>query len=362
MKEEKEDAATRQQKFQKAGSQSSVSNITRQFAYDDTVLHRAVMDAGRWAFGTVLVEMWVLSEDRTCLFRPEGGWWIDPSFHSQCGDKCQMCRIVNSQRDDYVPPAPLAPGEGLPGVLWRETKRSGSRRGIQHSSEGRGGSIFPDAQPSDRVAWRQVGMIANDPDQPWNPRLQLLASLGLGWAAAVPFSFYGQQGIVVFMAREGVDLVRLQSPENEAYLKSASDFAGAAYALRAPRRNMVKARCDERAAAWRRMRIKIQVLVRMGISIDNIVEENAGHKLEVSATAELKLGESAWKHWLAIIKEKVQITLRKFRGGGSQPPPPFTLRQSLLTFIGCFSTLLLVTGLSFYLTEEDKLDYNIILG
>jgi hypothetical protein len=69
-------------------------------------------------------------------------------------------------------------------------------------------------------------------DQPWNPRLQLLAELGLGWAAAVPFNLHGDQGIVVYCARDEVDMGRLQSDDNESYLIAATDLIGAAYALR----------------------------------------------------------------------------------------------------------------------------------
>jgi len=70
------------------------------------------------------------------------------------------------------------------------------------------------------------------PDQPWNPRLQLLSELGLGWAAAVPFNLHGDQGIVVYCARNGVDMDRLQSDDNESYLIAATDLIGSAYALR----------------------------------------------------------------------------------------------------------------------------------
>lgn len=317
--------------------------------YDGSVLHRAVADAGRWAFGTVLVEMWVLSEDRTCLHRSESGWWIDPVYHStRCGSECKLCRLTNPAVDDYVPPAPLAPGEGLPGVLWSES--------------GSGGAVFDDAVASRHVGWKQISTIAGDPDQPWNPRLHLLAEVGLGWAGAVPFSFCGQQGIMVYMARRNVDLKMLQSPKNEMYLKCACDFAGAAYALRGPRRQMVQDRHAERAAAWRRIRTKILCLVNMGISIENLVKENDGKKHEDSTGTLVTPGGGAVQEWVQWLQQKVRVTLRKTRGGGSYPPPPFSLRQTLLTFIGAFSTLLMVTRLNFYMTKERGLDYKIILG
>jgi hypothetical protein len=50
-----------------------VSHSKSFFSYDDNLLHRAVADAGRWAYGTILVEVWALSEDHTLLSRPEAG-------------------------------------------------------------------------------------------------------------------------------------------------------------------------------------------------------------------------------------------------------------------------------------------------
>lgn len=51
----------------------SMSHSKSFFSYDDNLLHRAVADAGRWAYGTILVEVWALSEDHTLLTRPEAG-------------------------------------------------------------------------------------------------------------------------------------------------------------------------------------------------------------------------------------------------------------------------------------------------
>jgi len=59
-----------------------------------------------------------------------------------------------------------------------------------------------------KIVWRDIKALADDPDHPWNPRLQHLASgMDLGWAAAVPIRNNGEkQGIVIYMARAGVDL------------------------------------------------------------------------------------------------------------------------------------------------------------
>ena len=79
----------------------------------------------------------------------------------------------------------------------------------------------------------QVNPIANDPDQPHNERLQVLAQTGaVGLAAAVHFAYHGVQGMVVYMAGRSVDLDRLKSPGNERYLLAAADVIGSIAALR----------------------------------------------------------------------------------------------------------------------------------
>lgn len=41
--------------------------------FDEDLVHRAIRDAGRWAYGTVVVEIWVLNKEKTALFHPDGG-------------------------------------------------------------------------------------------------------------------------------------------------------------------------------------------------------------------------------------------------------------------------------------------------
>ena len=45
-------------------------------AGDDVALAESVASAGLNAFGCVFVELWVIAEDGTALFRPEGGQWM----------------------------------------------------------------------------------------------------------------------------------------------------------------------------------------------------------------------------------------------------------------------------------------------
>lgn len=493
-------------------------------AYDDDLLHRAVADAGRWAYGTVLVEVWV--QHGTSLVRPPSGWWLDPVYHAQpCGiESCQLCRLTDKERPDYVAPAPLIPGEGLPGALWAElqggttsnrrrlvlSNRGGSTRGggassraagghnttsrsrgifsriqQQHQeklhqqehtlvSGGAGGSqpspvssvrtgasvssgrfsgrrghrraatslddiVLPAssaevtsssppvssrrghrraatatnidaipkgvggvpgflAEPQDppstvavvpTVAWRDVKSIASDPDQPWNPRLQVLSACDLGWAAAVPLRRPGHEtfGLVIYMARSGVDGARLRSPVNEAYLASASDLIAMALLLRGPRHEAVRARRSELSDCAARVRRKLLLLFRTGHLLQDIVDGNIHHDLTAldgttpaggrsglsrlpSSFPEAKQFvieeyNAAVAHSIKFVmwlRHKLWTTLKKTKGGALQAPPVFSWKQTALTFVGVFSTIAALTWLNTRLVAQHGGDAKLLLG
>jgi hypothetical protein len=200
--DEREDVSQQQiQQNEQQSASSSRNNKERSPSldhdeFDDGLLHRAVADGGRWAYGVIMVEVWVLSHDDTLLSRPEAGWWIDPVYHSQCDNRdCKICRLTDSSMKNYVQPEPLYPGEGLPGVLWAESGRvnmlgDGANRSDLSAMRQRMWSRSFDARrpvptsPScfnifaennavsenNAVTWREVQSIADDPDQPFNPR------------------------------------------------------------------------------------------------------------------------------------------------------------------------------------------------
>ena len=490
--------------------------------YDDDLLHRAVADAGRWAYGAVLVEVWVMH--RTKLIRPTSGWWLDPVYHVQpCNEAiCQLCRLTDPTRSDYVPSAALIPGEGLPGVLWAELAdsnpgknhvvlanndqntyssnvtnagffgrilqqhhhdkyplddsiggssgrrstnkspkfwsssynasfRSGGGGGgngpyLESSGKGRGhrravtsaddfvsaiaiGStdvtgeqvdqrpkLFPgqqsrikltvgidDAvvgtakddkeqrgefeevpvvQPS--VAWRDVKSLAADPDQPWNPRLQLLSSCNLGWAAAVPLRRldHAAYGLVIYMARSDVDASRLRSTVNEAYLTSAAELIGSTLLLRGPRRAAVQARDAELSLSLKKVRRRIIFILRSGRTLQDIVNgtctagtTHVAHdsinnvnpdSIQTIGYYNLFQNPSVWAVYLTQkllwIKRKLVTTLAKTKGGAVQAPPSFSWRQTFVTFVGVFLTLSAMAWLNTRLVENHGGDATLLLG
>jgi hypothetical protein len=358
---------------------------------------------------------------------------MDPSVHTNCKESCSMCRLTNKWHPQFLSPLSLAPGIGLPGVLWAEleptaprrqgsilhpnqagsiTHSSGSRHrkpslpvaslSIRRASDGQhevreatssydvwkreqdeelqpqqqqqqspnpqrqaGNMIFnylannfsndsafrteslnPMPQrDTKRIAWRRITDIANDPDQPYNERLQILPKCDLDWAAAVPFEIQGQKGMVIYMARKSVNLKHLQSPTNEAYLKSASDLIGSAWALRGPRQAAVKARQLERDITIRRARIKLISLIRMGISLEHLTEENPEFTAKSSSFSNVQEQVSLLhlERLKEIIFRRLLSLAKKCRGVNAKAPPPFSWNQTMLSFWGVFVTFLMLT-------------------
>ena len=314
--------------------------------FDDNFLHRVVRDAGRWAYGTIFVEVWVLTENRTRLIRPRDGWWVDPMFLQTRGESFR--RIIDSTNPDYVAPPSFSPGEGIPGVLWSEAARLPANR------IGTLGTTFRNSNIMSRaVVWRDVIALAEDPDQPYNERLQLFALADVGWAAACPFRVNNEQGIVVFMARRGVDFARLRHPTNETYIKNAANTIGTAYALREPRLQAIDARRTEMRDAIVRVRLKLLQHIHQGKTLAELIEEKPPSQTSPNANAASQskmAGIIAGR--LNIIGTRLTTTARKIRGGGVKPPPTFSFFESFFSFLGAFISLLIITRLNVYLVQE----------
>lgn len=159
------------------------SREQRDVEFDQDMLSRAIADTGRWAYGTISVEAWVLDTQTGKLIRPKKAFWFDPVVVRDNIDNEAMLRLVDDGRDDFVRPEPLSPGVGLAGVLWSELSNG-------NLLDGRS-----------RIVWREVEPISNDPDQPYNLRLQLAVKAGIGRVAGVKYQFRGTRGLVLYMAR-----------------------------------------------------------------------------------------------------------------------------------------------------------------
>ena len=70
-------------------SPNAPSRHERDDAFDRDMVTRAISDTGRWAFGTIAVEAWVLDNHSGQLNRPEGALWFDPSAAAVASGKTQ---------------------------------------------------------------------------------------------------------------------------------------------------------------------------------------------------------------------------------------------------------------------------------
>ena len=396
--------------------------------YDNDFLHRVVEDAGRWAYGIVFVEVWVLNMDKTHLYRPNDGWWIDQYYHDRIHSEisgessssssngnggggnntktkscCPFCKLTDTKHEEYLDAVPLPPGVGLPGVLWSEVQRgnyatTSSRRlpvptspssqssaigsgspGSPSSSSGRDhqhDTTFGDLSMSkqQQVTWRQIKPLANDPDQPWNPRLQFLANeCELEWAAGVPFSVGDVQGLVVYMARHNAQFTKLSNACNESYLINATLLIGTAMNLRHYRHEQLQRRRVELDTTLIRVRNKLLAMKHLGIPLENLI--NAPPK--VSIETQQQLNEMMKKNQEDDLEAMIELTttltkspptwieclIRKcIIGGNVLPPPSFTWEQTMWTLFSAFVSLLVLTRIHVRLVGEYGPTSGIVLG
>ncbi|CAJ1961153.1 unnamed protein product [Cylindrotheca closterium] len=365
--------------------------------YDMQFLHRVIEDAGRWAFGILLAELWVMDDTGTLLFRPDCGWWADRYASTEAFSK-----LTDSSLPDYIPADPCMPGIGLPGYLWSQattntrssTIRQSTIRGgsnflgtsRQHGGARRGsvasrGSMFgtgtigsgmmhshhPDQSSSAKLTWCEVKPLADDPDQPYCERTQYLANkAGLGLAAGVTFNVGGTRGIVVYMARDTASLKDLTDSTNEEYLQRATSVIGSAYSLRRARIEVVKKRRKDINKCWRRVRIKLLAIRFMGLSLAKVVErEEQKAALQKGKSQSMKDVmkelDGTVNKVAGYFKAKIKQEAKKFMGANVKAPPPMGWSASAFTFMGCFLTFAMLTNFSKFMQQSYGPEYSIVL-
>ena len=338
--------------------------------YNDQFFHQVLQDAGRWAFGVIFVEVWVLNDLRTHMFRPENGWWIEPyAQESKFDPLCDPTSL------EYLEPTPLAPGVGLPGCLWAECQNG---NGLNHHRHTRHSSVLPSVSEGfdhagvhrdvlqRHVNWREVKPLAEDPDQPFNPRLKYLAECGLGLAAGVPFRIGPTEGLVVYMARESADEQKLTNSVNEEYLTHATLMIGSAYSLRLPRRAVVKARKAECSDGWKRLKRGLQTFLATKMTLQEFVEKQSQRPSDVSKLGSLPEntggGDNVCSSFIHSVIGKTRLTTRKCLGANVKAPPTFTWDQTAWTFVGAFITLAILTNINKALETKYGASHSIVMG
>jgi len=151
----------------------------------------------------------------------------------------------------------VGPGFGLPGALW-------SQIGL-YATNGING--IGNSAVSHNVYWREVDELANDPDQPYDERLQTLAKAGFTRAAGIPFQVKNFRGMVIYFANPHGDPANLNCQVNLRMIHHSSQLIGAAAAFRAPQKESEAFLRHNMDQTWRRVKTKILTIMRFGGSL-----------------------------------------------------------------------------------------------
>ena len=86
---------------------------------------QALASTGLNSSGIVIVEAWVMNDKKTCLKRPDGAIWSDPSYKPPSRLDEETCheamrKLQDPRNKGYTPPYPMQPGIGFAGKLWAE--------------------------------------------------------------------------------------------------------------------------------------------------------------------------------------------------------------------------------------------------
>lgn len=310
----------------------------------DYLFSKAFQNAVRWAYGVVAGEVWVVSGQT--LVKVKGGFYVDPVMkNSQPSDA--MERLTNSSRSDYLEPETLAFGQGLAGALITEFgySQSGYGRSLNAST---GGSV------DKSLAYRDIRVMALDPDQPYNARLKALREAGFGYVAGVLFQMRQVTGIVVYLARTTTSLNKLQSSANESFMKHSADLIGGIVALKIPLRRVSIERNAQRKELIQRIRNKMRSLALLA-------------EMEPETDSDDESREAFW------LQQKIQFfdnyMAKRFKtwydkvGGQDIVPGPGTppARAPSMLF-GCFTQMMILSGISQYIFHVTAGSFNFRMG
>ena len=322
-------------------------------------------------------------------------------------------RLTETSRSDFVWKVATDPGVGVAGALWSESNSNAlstvMQSGVQTFSErifhlsqrrtirGTGATTAAahlnhenEQASSSRVLWRDINTLAEDPDQPYDERLQLFARAGFSLAAGMSFDIQGFKGIVVFFANPHADVKKLRDSTNSQLIEYAAHFIGSAAAVQVPLQNARLLRTRRPIINWNILRVKILAVIRFQRPIHvrmrgrsrswgsptlrksdsfkllrraasvALINREESFKILSEATARLK---SDVKRGVVDIQHQSKVkTIKwwnKVQGGHAEIPPPFNATQCLWTFMGVFSTHAVLSKLCYFIAKGE---YRLVLG
>lgn len=265
-------------------------------------------------------------------------------------------KLTDPSRNDYIPVTPTDPGVGLPGVLWAECMCMNC--------------------PCPPVLWRDVGELANDPDQPNDERLQAFAKSGFKLAAGIIFNINGYRGVVIYFGNPHAQFEKLQHPANTKLINNAAHLIGAAAAIQDPIKQSKAFREEVSYQNWQRMKIKLLTIVRFGGLLRRTAKEQSDMTSKPDATTSksliLHLRETASrmqndaKETLNDAKDIAQSKstrwFKKIRGGSAGIPPRFSYNQCLWTFAGVMTTHTILSRINLLIKTESGDDLSLVLA
>ena len=324
----------------------SSSNPSSSDGQDKHMMQLALKDAVRWCHGVKAIEVWNYMENGR-LSQVEFGSWVDPVYFMNddpdISDALKALYDPNSKDFKKAHVDSYAPGEGLPGVIWATTGGGVITQTRSNNDSPFPQTLTPGQSPnfltsmialsktltsSNVITWRNVKGLAEDPDQPPNYRLSMIAKAGFHCAAGVPFHTHDVQGIVIYMTRKSISNAKLLSELNEKYILMSAEHIGHVVTLNHLR--------NPRSESGPLFKENEQVRPNDHISHPN----KAQSPLQNSE-------EPTWKHIVknAIVNTSDEMKLfgkhwsHKMHGGNILPGPGLPWNVSIFVVIAAFITV-----------------------
>mmetsp|Transcript_11570 Transcript_11570/g.32041 ORF Transcript_11570/g.32041 Transcript_11570/m.32041 type:complete len:591 (+) Transcript_11570:152-1924(+) len=380
--------------------QTTISNLSNdhkdphRLYKDSQQLYEAVRATGSHAYGIVAIEVWNMNRRTSRLEAAQGGLWISPVLSEHQNNKAAQ-RLLDPTHPEYEPPEC---GYGLVGDLWmrartksprssRTTKTTADSPKREASPEFVGLTrVIKDDQSDTRndeayfiqksyqhyghaLQWRDMNTLWLDPDTPKTHRLKVMLDAGLGHAAAVPFSEYGEEGLVVYFVRPSANRTVVSAMENQEFLYRQAKLLGVLISSSVAGRALEAARQRALRASWKQFVrnlkrhhcSKIPGSETSWSSHDDVGRSDLGTTTTTTTERAPNPHSALTKMWVVSTKH-VKYYLQKWKGGNGQIAAPLSIQQSTWTLLGSFLGLLLLSAYNEWIQDETNGDYELLIG
>lgn len=318
---------------------------SRELTVDQQLLQTILCQTGEYAYGISAIEVYSFEDPRLV---PIDCWFGE----STCS--------LDLQLDETEEGAPLQPEVSIPGVdligaLWQYSAANHGMKRASHVRNRSWSASFsasfrqkvespshapPQPPSSGGLHWRELKSVIDDPDTIHGPRLEALSQAGFERATGIAFQADGIQGngMVVYYAKEDVDVELLSAVANETYLRRTTSVIGSTLAMAESRRASIV--------------FQKQSLNDSLISTPDLETAPSLSTPNKSKTFSHSSCEKVWNNAI--------VWMQKFRGGDSQIPPGMPLAETVWTIIGVLVGLLTVSLLNQLFLS--KTEYYLIMG